>query len=316
MARLQKLNSLSESLNTIETSVDGLKEQLSNLVKASALVLSGDADDETVSSEQELDDQSESEDEDGKAAAASSACVDATSYSIEHPVDDKVLERNVLTEARFGLRPNEVTAHENTVHGRRRTADFGDAEEDHQSSKAFASTLNSIAQRTATRTRQAAPQVDDMAMHENDELRRGLEMMEAELGHDFDKDSVDAVDDDDPEVDHADEDEFYARAAKKSKAKKDAKKVMYQVAPKVPRVEREIDGERAINKTIMKNRGLVAHKSKLNRNPRVKKREQYRKALIRRKGAVREVRADEGHKYGGESTGIKSNLSRSRKLIS
>ena len=75
-----------------------------------------------------------------------------------------------------------------------------------------------------------------------------------------------------------------------------------------------MEGERAISKTILQNRGLVAHKSKLNRNPRVKKREQYRKALIRRKGAVREVRTDEGHKYGGEDTGIKSGLSRSRKL--
>lgn len=73
-------------------------------------------------------------------------------------------------------------------------------------------------------------------------------------------------------------------------------------------------GERAISKTIMKNRGLVAHKSKLNRNPRVKKREQYRKALVRRKGHVRDVRTDEGHRYGGEETGIKSGLSRSRKL--
>ena len=73
-------------------------------------------------------------------------------------------------------------------------------------------------------------------------------------------------------------------------------------------------GERAIGRTIMKNRGLVAHKAKINRNPRVKKREQYRKALIRRKGAVREVRTDEGHVYGGETTGIKSSISRSRKL--
>jgi U3 small nucleolar RNA-associated protein 3 len=75
-------------------------------------------------------------------------------------------------------------------------------------------------------------------------------------------------------------------------------------------------GERAISRVIMKNRGLVAHKSKINSNPRVKKREQYRKALIRRKGAVREVRNDEGHKYGGEGTGIKSGISRSRKLVS
>ncbi|KAL3823832.1 hypothetical protein ACHAXA_004104 [Cyclostephanos tholiformis] len=80
------------------------------------------------------------------------------------------------------------------------------------------------------------------------------------------------------------------------------------------KLDTEVDGERAIGKTIMKNRGLVAHKPKINRNPRVKKREHYRKALIRRKGAVREVRTDEGHVYGGEATGIKSDISRSRKL--
>lgn len=73
-------------------------------------------------------------------------------------------------------------------------------------------------------------------------------------------------------------------------------------------------GERAIGKMIMKNRGLVPHKNKLNRNPRVKKREQYRKALIKRKGQVREVRTGEVDAYGGETTGIKSGLSRSRKL--
>lgn len=52
----------------------------------------------------------------------------------------------------------------------------------------------------------------------------------------------------------------------------------------------------------------------MNRNPRVKKREKYRKALISRKGAVREIRTEEGHVYGGETTGIKSGISRSRKL--
>lgn len=73
-------------------------------------------------------------------------------------------------------------------------------------------------------------------------------------------------------------------------------------------------GERAISRFILQNRGLVPHKPKINRNPRVKKREQYRKALIRRKGAVREMRTEESHVYGGESTGIKAGISRSRKL--
>ncbi|CEG37439.1 Disrupter of silencing SAS10 [Plasmopara halstedii] len=77
------------------------------------------------------------------------------------------------------------------------------------------------------------------------------------------------------------------------------------------------DGEgakRGASYQIMKNKGLKAHKSKLNRNPRVKKRMQYRKAIIRRKGQVRDVRVGEASKYGGESTGIKANLSRSRKI--
>jgi len=104
------------------------------------------------------------------------------------------------------------------------------------------------------------------------------------------------------------------RLQKKSKAKKETKKSMYAVAPKYPGMDDEIDGERAVSQMIMKNRGLVAHKAKINRNPRVKKREQYRKAIIRRKGAVREVRTDEGHRYGGEQTGIRAGLSRSRKL--
>ena len=107
---------------------------------------------------------------------------------------------------------------------------------------------------------------------------------------------------------------FYNKISAKSREKKSFKKNLYKVAPKFPVVEGEIAGERAISRTILKNRGLVAHKAKINRNPRVKKREQYRKALIRRKGTVREVREEEGHKYGGEETGIKSGISRSRKL--
>ena len=74
------------------------------------------------------------------------------------------------------------------------------------------------------------------------------------------------------------------------------------------------DAKRGATYQIIKNRGLTAHKKKLNRNPRVKKRVQYRKAVIRRKGQVRDVRTGEAGYYGGELTGIKSNITRSRKL--
>jgi U3 small nucleolar RNA-associated protein 3 len=40
--------------------------------------------------------------------------------------------------------------------------------------------------------------------------------------------------------------------------------------------------KRAINYKIEKNKGLTPHRNKLVRNPRVKHREKYRKALIKR----------------------------------
>jgi U3 small nucleolar RNA-associated protein 3 len=143
---------------------------------------------------------------------------------------------------------------------------------------------------------------------------------------------------------------FYGAIEDLARQKKAAKGDMYKVAPKYPGLEHEVSGkfvcvcvcfdthnnerkkdrtmeinvltrvclvrvgERALSRAILKNRGLVAHKAKINRNPRVKKRMQYRKALIRRKGTVRGIRVDEAHKYAGEGTGIKSKISRSRKL--
>ena len=64
----------------------------------------------------------------------------------------------------------------------------------------------------------------------------------------------------------------------------------------------------------MKNRGLTPHRKKENKNPRVKKRHAYEKALVRRKGQVREVIEGGAAAYGGELTWIKANLSRSRKI--
>jgi hypothetical protein len=48
----------------------------------------------------------------------------------------------------------------------------------------------------------------------------------------------------------------------------------------------------------------------------VKKRKAYEKAVVSRKGQVREVITGVGQAYGGEATGIKAKLSRSRKFES
>ncbi|KAF5303588.1 hypothetical protein FQR65_LT08189 [Abscondita terminalis] len=79
--------------------------------------------------------------------------------------------------------------------------------------------------------------------------------------------------------------------------------------------EEEEDSRRAITYQIAKNKGLTPHRNKLQRNPRVKHRHKYRKALIRRKGAVRTVRT-ELSRYGGELSGIKANVSKSVKIKS
>merc|ERR1719464_1696046 len=63
------------------------------------------------------------------------------------------------------------------------------------------------------------------------------------------------------------------------------------------------EGKRGITYKIAKNKGLTPKRSKLQRNPRVKNRVKYQKAMKRRKGAVREVR-DQNTKYGGEASGI------------
>ncbi|XP_015601242.1 something about silencing protein 10 [Cephus cinctus] len=73
------------------------------------------------------------------------------------------------------------------------------------------------------------------------------------------------------------------------------------------------EGKRAITYQIAKNKGLTPHRKKEQRNPRVKHRNKYRKAKIRRKGAVREVRK-EVTRYAGEISGIKASVKKSIKL--
>ena len=52
---------------------------------------------------------------------------------------------------------------------------------------------------------------------------------------------------------------------------------------------------------------------RVDRNPRVKKRRQYDKAIKNRKGAVRTLRNEAG-RYQGETTGIRTTITRSRRL--
>lgn len=74
------------------------------------------------------------------------------------------------------------------------------------------------------------------------------------------------------------------------------------------------NAKRAITYQIAKNRGLTPRRKKIDRNPRVKHREKFRRAKIRRRGQVREVRREE-QRYSGELSGIRAGVKKSIKLI-
>lgn len=82
---------------------------------------------------------------------------------------------------------------------------------------------------------------------------------------------------------------------------------------KISEEMQDTEEKRAITYQIAKNKGLTPHRKKEQRNPRVKHRNKYRKAKIRRKGAVREVRK-ELTRYSGEISGINVSAKKSIKL--
>ncbi|ROI16165.1 Something about silencing protein 10 [Anabarilius grahami] len=75
----------------------------------------------------------------------------------------------------------------------------------------------------------------------------------------------------------------------------------------------EGNAKRGITYQMSKNKGLTPKRKKIDRNPRVKHREKFRRAQIRRKGQVREVRREET-RYSGEWSGIRAGVKRSVKL--
>ena len=121
-----------------------------------------------------------------------------------------------------------------------------------------------------------------------------------------------------PEMDH-DKDDSDRLLEAFSSRKKDfvqKKKEFYTAAPRFGGREEIVqeNQKRGVSYEIVANKGLMPHRKKANRNPRVKKREAYAKAIVARKGQVRDVISGAGGAYGGELTGIKANVARSRKL--
>ena len=122
------------------------------------------------------------------------------------------------------------------------------------------------------------------------------------------------------EVDIFGEDEYYQKIKNEKLTKKKEREERYAQInePLIDTyVEPEMDGDEKRKATwrILANRGLTPFRKKENRNPRVKKRMKYEKA-VKKLPSTRRVAVDKKKlsKYGGEMTGIKSNLARSTKF--
>jgi U3 small nucleolar RNA-associated protein 3 len=126
--------------------------------------------------------------------------------------------------------------------------------------------------------------------------------------------------------DYEDEEGYYDMIAARSNAKKATKSeraTAYAEAAKqnATVIEEEVigdDGRRMISYQIEKNKGLTPHRKKSVRNPRVKKKEKYKEKQKKLKSMMPVFDSAKkqagGANYGGELTGIKKGLVRSRKL--
>ncbi|KTG40665.1 hypothetical protein cypCar_00000197 [Cyprinus carpio] len=102
---------------------------------------------------------------------------------------------------------------------------------------------------------------------------------------------------------------FYNAMAERQKLKR-KKNEMQNEDSLVEEEKMEGDAKRRIT---YQNKGLTPKRKKIDRNPRVKHREKFRRAQVRRKGQVREVRREET-RYSGEWSGIRAGVKRSVKL--
>ncbi|NXD15361.1 SAS10 protein, partial [Nothocercus nigrocapillus] len=106
---------------------------------------------------------------------------------------------------------------------------------------------------------------------------------------------------------------YYKMMEEKVKLKRKRTAEQDVLEEEVEQEEEDPNKKRGVTYQMIKNKGLTPKRKKIDRNPRVKHREKFRRAKIRRKGQVREVRR-ELHRYSGELSGIRAGVKKSRKL--
>jgi U3 small nucleolar RNA-associated protein 3 len=112
------------------------------------------------------------------------------------------------------------------------------------------------------------------------------------------------------------DDEYYANIVANKEAIKRAKKDDYE-ADRAPIESRDVEVEegrkRLASYKILKNKGLTPHRKKENRNARVKHRNKYAKQM-KKLSSTRAVVKTQTAGYGGEMSGVKTNVVKSVKL--
>ncbi|XP_058196141.1 protein THALLO isoform X2 [Rhododendron vialii] len=106
------------------------------------------------------------------------------------------------------------------------------------------------------------------------------------------------------------EDDLYKQVKQQRASKLAAAKSKITAAiPPMPE-EALVDGKRHITYQMEKNRGLTRARKKAKKNPRKNYKNKHAKAVVRRKGQVRDIKKPAGP-YGGEASGINAGISRS-----
>jgi U3 small nucleolar RNA-associated protein 3 len=112
------------------------------------------------------------------------------------------------------------------------------------------------------------------------------------------------------------DDEYYADIAASKDAIKRAKKEAYEAErPAIESRDIQVDEghKRLASYKILKNKGLTPHRKKENRNARVKHRNKYAKQM-KKLSSTRAVVKPQTGGYGGEMSGVKTNVIKSVKL--